>query len=424
MIAGAQNKPTDKINTLRSIESLYPSSNLVGAANMEIADTYLADEKFRESLPYLSKVMNGKMDESLKPQAYLKAGLAHYNLGNNNEALSIFKTLLKRYPQSAESEDAIDNVRSIYVEMGKPEAYVSFMKEAGRKVESNVADSLTYVAAELQLSEGKKTEALVSLKNYLQQYPDGIYALDANYYVGELLRENKQLQESVKYYDKVAAVAPNKYSERVLVFLSRMHYFDFKDYPNASKYYGQLKAFATTNENRLEAMRGLVRSQYYQGDFVNAVTNAKDLLQQGSAGSDDKVFANMVLGKQARQDNNCGEAIAYFRAVSNLSKAEFGAEARYQIAQCLFDQNKMGEAEKAAFEVIQKSGSYEYWVTKSYLLLGDIYLQQKDYFNAKATYKSVAENATIPELKKEAEAKLAAAEAAAAAASKIEGGAK
>jgi TolA-binding protein len=308
--------------------------------------------------------------------------------------------------------------------MGKPEAYVSFMKEVGKKVDTNVADSLTYAAAELQLSEGKKAEALTGLKNYLQQYPDGIYSLDANYYVGELLRDNKQLQESVKYYANVASLAPNKYAERVLVYLSRMHYFDFKDYPNASKYYGQLKAFATTNENRLEAMRGLVRSQYYQGDFVNAVTNAKELLQQGSAGSDDKVFANMVLGKQARQDNNCGEAIAYFKAVTNLSKAEFGAEARYQVALCLFEQNKLSESEKAAFEMIQKSGSYEYWVTRSYLLLGDIYLQQKDYFNAKATYKSVAENATIPELKKEAEAKLAAAEAAAAAASKIEGGAK
>jgi len=39
--------------------------------------------------------------------------------------------------------------------------------------------------------------------------------------------------------------------------------------------------------------------------------------------------------------------------------------------------------------------------------LGDIYLKQKDYFNAKATYKSVADNATIPELKKEAQDKLA-----------------
>ena len=43
------------------------------------------------------------------------------------------------------------------------------------------------------------------------------------------------------------------------------------------------------------------------------------------------------------------------------------------------------------------------------MLLGDIYLKEKDYFNAKATYKSVADNATIPDLKKEAQDKLAAA---------------
>jgi hypothetical protein len=69
--------------------------------------------------------------------------------------------------------------------------------------------------------------------------------------------------------------------------------------------------------------------------------------------------------------------------------------------------NKLDDAENAAFETIKKSGSYALWVTKSYLLLGDIYYKQKDYFNAKATYKSVAENATIAELKKEAKDKLA-----------------
>jgi hypothetical protein len=34
-------------------------------------------------------------------------------------------------------------------------------------------------------------------------------------------------------------------------------------------------------------------------------------------------------------------------------------------------------------------------------------MQQKDYFNAKATYQSVADNATITELKTEAQQKLA-----------------
>jgi hypothetical protein len=33
-------------------------------------------------------------------------------------------------------------------------------------------------------------------------------------------------------------------------------------------------------------------------------------------------------------------------------------------------------------------------------------MQQKDYFNAKATYESVAKNSVIPELKNEAQQKL------------------
>jgi len=45
-------------------------------------------------------------------------------------------------------------------------------------------------------------------------------------------------------------------------------------------------------------------------------------------------------------------------------------------------------------------------VDKAYILLGDIYMQQKDYFNAKATYQSVAANSTIPEIKSEAQQKL------------------
>ena len=66
----------------------------------------------------------------------------------------------------------------------------------------------------------------------------------------------------------------------------------------------------------------------------------------------------------------------------------------------------MKDAEKAAFEVINKAGSYEEWVTRSYILLGDIYYAQKDFFNAKATYKSVVDNARIETLRTEAKSKL------------------
>jgi predicted negative regulator of RcsB-dependent stress response len=63
-------------------------------------------------------------------------------------------------------------------------------------------------------------------------------------------------------------------------------------------------------------------------------------------------------------------------------------------------------AEKAAFETINKSGSYDYWITKGYILLGDIFYRQKDHFNAKATWQSVVENSSVTELKNEAQARL------------------
>ncbi|HQW85518.1 MAG TPA: hypothetical protein PK987_13690 [Ferruginibacter sp.] len=99
-------------------------------------------------------------------------------------------------------------------------------------------------------------------------------------------------------------------------------------------------------------------------------------------------------------------AIASFKSCAAINKSAWGAEARYEIANCQFSLNNLTAAEKSALAVIKETGSYDNWVTKSYILLGDIFMKQKDYFNAKATYESVAKNSVIPELKEEAQRKL------------------
>ncbi len=153
-------------------------------------------------------------------------------------------------------------------------------------------------------------------------------------------------------------------------------------------------------------MRGLLRSQFELQKWTDATENAKNLLDQKGIGTDDKILANMAIGKSLQTTNQCDAAMPYFRTVASLSKAAYGAEARFQIADCLFQQNQLKEAEKTAFEIINKSGSYEIWVTKAYLLLGDIYFKEKDYFNAKATYQSVLDNAKSEDIRQQAQQKL------------------
>lgn len=377
---------------------------------MEIANTFLAEENFNSALPFLDKVIRAKNTDALKPQAYLKTGIAQVNLDKDNDALTTFKTLLSKYPQSPEAEDAIENIRNIFVGQGRPDEYVKFIKSTGKNISYGEADSLSYTAASLQLSNGNKDKALEGFNSYLQQYPDGQYGVQASFFAAQLLEERKDMKNAIARYTYVADRAPNKYAERAILIVARYQYFDLKDYAAAATYYQKLKDFSGSQENKLEASRGLLRCQYQLGQWSQALPNAQEILANKAAAADDKIFAYMITAKNAQSQNDCAAAITAFRNVALLSKAAYGAEARYEIANCLYQQSKFQDAEKAAFEVINKAGSYADWVTKSYLLLGDIYLKQKDYFNAKATYKSVAENATIAEFKSQAEAKYKVAE--------------
>ena len=102
-----------------------------------------------------------------------------------------FKTLVEKYPNSPEAEDALDNVKTIYVEDGKPGEYANFMRQAGRPPSVSTEDSLTYAAAEKQYDDQKINEALNSFNAYLQQFPNGTYALDANFNRAEIYYTRK-----------------------------------------------------------------------------------------------------------------------------------------------------------------------------------------------------------------------------------------
>lgn len=401
------NNSKDKIELLKGIERKYPNSDLVPDANLEIATTYMSDEKFREAIHYLNNVMKlYNAGDVLKSKALLNLGLCYYNTNNNAEALKQFNKLLDDYPRSAEADDALDNMKTIYVEEGRTSEYVELMRKLGKNVSTSEADSLAYSSAELKYTNGDMTGALNGFNSYLLTYPSGQFALDANYYSAEIYASQKNFTTAAPRYETVVGFSNSKYYERSLSQAARIYYFELANYVKSEYYFTELKRATTNQEYRLDAMRGLLRSQYKLKKYTEAASNAQDLLKQKNISTDDKVFSNLVIAKSYQEGGQLSDAITSYKQVTALNKAEIGAEARYEIANCYFGLNNMKDAEKAAFETINKSGSYDYWVTKSYILLGDIYWKQKDYFNAKATFQSIVDNSKIADLKAEAIDKL------------------
>jgi tetratricopeptide (TPR) repeat protein len=408
IINGANNKLNEKINLLQGLSQRYPKSLFIPDANLEIGNTYLAEEKWQEAIPFLEKIIKDNRGNSLHPVTYLKIGIANFNLDKNDESLAAFKSLVTNFPNSSESDDAVEYIRKIFVENQKPGEFIAFMKQNGKPISYNEEDSLTFKSAMLRYEVKDYTAAKIGFAEYISKFAEGRYFLEANYFTAEINIASKDFNAALPFYNAVAAKAPNRYAERSTLQSARIYYFDLKSFGEAEKYYTQLKSLSTQQENKLEAMRGLLRCQYKQQKFVEAAANAQELLQEKVIAADDKMMATMVLAKSNQLTNKLPEALASYKAVIEISKSEFSAEAQFRIAEILLQQNKLPEAEKAGFEVIKRYGSYEYWVTRSYILLGDVYATQKDYFNAEATYKSVVENTTIIELKKMAENKVAA----------------
>lgn len=405
MIAGV-NSATEKIKTLQTFERKYPSSELVPFVNMEIANTYLSQEKYREAIPFLNNVIKSASAATLKPRAYLRLGIAQYNLNNNSEAINAYRKLIAEYPNSPEVDEALESARAIFIEEGRTNEYVDFAKASGRAVSTGQQDSLAYAAVENKYASGDQNGSIAAFNQYIRQFPNGAHVIDALYLRSDIYNKRKDWKNALDGYAQVADRAPNKYAELSAQAAARINYFELKDYAGAEKYFAQLKSLTGDREMRLDAMRGLLRSQYQLRKFEEGSANANELLNEKSISTDDKVLAAMMLGKHNQSKAQFSEAIAQFRTVINLSKAAYAAEARYEIAQSYFMLDDLKNAEKAAFETINKSGSYDFWITRAYILLGDIYYRQKDVFNAKATWQSVVENSSVTELKNEAQSKL------------------
>jgi tetratricopeptide (TPR) repeat protein len=405
MIAGVKNS-TNKINTLGSLLKQYPKSTLIPDVNMEIAQTYIADEKFLSAVPFLNNVLNDPEAGGLRPRAYLKLGLVYYNSDKYDEALANYQTLVQKYPQSQEADEATDIMKNIYIEIGKPNEYIEMMRRSGKALSVNEADSLTYTAAGLKYNANDCPAAIAGLKNYLERFPNGAHVLEANYFSSECYNAAKDYQNALVGYDYVNSKGLNRFFEKATLEAARISYFELKDYNKAKKYFESLTGGSINQDNQLEALRGLVRCYYQLKEYAQANDAAKTLLTKKGISTDDKSIAFLVLGKSQQVNNDCTSAIGLFKSCAAINKAAWGAEARYEIANCQFSMNNLAVAEKSALSVIKETGSYDNWVTKSYILLGDIFMQQKDYFNAKATYESVAKNSVIPELKAEAQQKL------------------
>jgi TolA-binding protein len=136
------------------------------------------------------------------------------------------------------------------------------------------------------------------------------------------------------------------------------------------------------------------------------IPTADKVLPDGNQRADLKAEAGLAVARGLLYRNELDAAYTKFKAVSTGNKGALGAEAKYHMAYVRHLQKKYRDAEKEVFALAKEFGPYKHWISKAFILLGDVYLQLDDRFQAKTALQSVIDHSDEPELVAEARQRL------------------
>jgi TolA-binding protein len=342
----------------------------------------------------------------LKSKASLKLAYAYQQNGNNEQAEKQYTNYIASYPSASDREEALDALRSLYVLENRPEAYAAYLKENNLpETDAESVENSFYDAATQNYGDANWEKAAAGFTKYLDRFPNGKYAVKAHFYRAESYYNLKQSDKALADYDAVQTSGWSDYAEAAAGKSARISFAN-KDYGKALTSYRELRNVAMDDKILATAYEGMMKSAFESGRYENASAYADTLLSLPNMDKDITAQAQLIKARALQLDQQTAPAIALYQILDTKNLGMISAEARYRYAEILFSQHKLKEAETQAGYAAQASGGYDYWVVKCYILLGDILTEEKDYFNAKATLKSIVKNTKIKELKEEAAQKL------------------
>lgn len=408
IIDGLSGDLNARIAGMKALLVRFPNSAFADDAIMQAGNAYMAQDKDDDAIAMFKSLFVKSPKSDQIPEAYLKLGLIYFNRDNYDESLGWYQKVLQNYPNTPASNEAMLAIRDIYIAKGDPNGYIAFAsKYPGTKVSASGQDSIVYIAAENQFFKGNTDKALQGFNDYLQQFPNGFFALQANFYRAECQYGKQDFLNALKGYQYVIAQSQNRFTERSLARAAYINYYSLRNYPLAYELYGKLEQAATLDENKRESVIGLMRTSFFLNKYQECLDDIAKVAVMPGLPDVYKPEMAYYKGMSLYNEKNYEQAIKELDYVVKNANNEQAAESKYTIAKIYYLQGNRRQSEKECNEYLDKFPSYQYYLGKAFILLSDIYSDDKKILQAKATLQSLLDNYTDEDdVKAEARQKL------------------
>lgn len=404
---GFVGKNDKKIEDLNSFMKLHAKSQYADDALYELGNTYVTQNNVNKAVETYDRLKNEYKASSYVSKAILRQGLVYYNNDNDQQALTKFKEVVSKFPRTEEATEAVATARLIYMDNNKVDEYAAWVKTLDFVEVSNAdLDNDTYNAAEKQYLQNNAKQAISGFSGYLANFPNGLHALKANFYLAQLYFADGLVSNAIPNYEYVIGKSRNEYTEQSLARLSEIHLKN-KTYDKAIPVLKRLEAEADFPQNVTFAQSNLMKCYYEGKDYPNAVIYADKVLANSKTDDKVKSDAQIIVARSAIKTNDEVKAKEAYAKLQKIAKGELAAEALYYDA---YFKNKEGKFENSN-TVVQKLAKdysgYKYFGAKGLIVMAKNFYGLKDSFQATYILESVIKNfAQYEDVVTEAQAEL------------------
>ncbi|MDR2291849.1 MAG: tetratricopeptide repeat protein [Prevotellaceae bacterium] len=389
---GLLNDDVKKRKLLSTIISQYPNSQYAAAAYFESGRMYVQKQDYTNAEKDFKAILNKYSKTSYYRQSLIELGLININADKNDEALAYYKKVIDEYPNSAEAKTALDGIKDIYVNMGKINEFFAYTDKKKISVTGNNRDSLSFAAAERQYLLGNCDNAVNALQQYLKDFPAGNNCLHAKYYMGDCYYRNQKYAEAADMFkDLIDIPAADGLPQNILNRYARAKYL-IEDFESAAQAFARAATTSKNDEDVKEALLFAMRAYNKIKNYELTVEMATKYYALPQINEDAKIEALTKKAHALKELGKENEAIENFKILAKKPRTVEGAEATYNVIDYLYQTGKAAEAEKMVLQFSETRTFHAEWLARSFIVLANIYIDKKDYFQAEATLNSIIEN--------------------------------
>ncbi len=389
---GYAGNTNQKISGLESFIERFPKSTLRDDAMYELGNSYVKKGESDKAIKMYDRLNSEYRMSVLTPKAQLRQGLIHYNARENKRALTKFKAVATNYPSTPEANQAVSTARLIYIDLGRVNEYASWVKTLDYiDVTDADLDNTTFESAEKKYIENKTDDAIRQFNGYLNEFPRGIHALQAHFYLAQLYFKKDLKSNAAPHYKAVVDATQNEFTEEALSRLSQI-YLENKNWNEAIPILKRLEVEASFPQNVIFAQSNLMKANYQLEKYDQAISYAEKVLSNASIDNKIKSDAHVIIARSSIKKGNEERAKIAYTEVEKTATGETAAEALYYNAYFKYQSGSYEASNTTVQRLAKDFSGYKYYSAKGLIIMAKNFYALEDAFQATYILESVIEN--------------------------------